>query len=291
MPMGPDKLRIHDSPNLREPRLVLGFSGWMDGGEVSTGTVGYLIRRLSAKPLAEIASEGFYLYNIPGPMEMTALFRPQTRIREGLVEAFEFPTNTFFCDQANDLILFTGREPNLQWEVFADCILEVCRRFGARRLYSVASVSSLVPHTREPRLFCTASSQELKTQFQRYGVRFTDYEGPASIVTYITSRCTGAGLEMVGLVATVPAYVQGSNPKCIEAITRRLAGMLQLNLDMDDLRSVSDEFERKIAELVQQQPELAKNIGRLEEDYDNQIFNSEMGELRQWLEQQGIRLD
>ena len=91
-------------------------------------------------------------------------------------------------------------------------------------------------------------------------------------------------------MATIPAYVQGSNPKCIEAMTRRLAGMLHLDLDLDDLRSLSEEFERKIAELVQQQPELAKNIGRLEEDYDNQIFNSEMGELKDWLEQ-GIRLD
>ena len=48
--METDRLRIHDSPNLREPRLVLGFSGWMDGGEVSTGTVGYLARTLSPNP-------------------------------------------------------------------------------------------------------------------------------------------------------------------------------------------------------------------------------------------------
>ena len=289
--MGADRLRIHDSPNLREPRLVLGFSGWMDGGEVSTGTVEYLVRALAARPLAEISPEGFYAYHVPGPMEMVGLLRPQTRIREGLIETFEFPANTFSCDQADDLILFSGREPNLQWESFADCILEVCRRFGVKRLYSVGSVSSLVPHTREPRLFCTTSSEPLKAQFQHYGVRFTDYEGPAGISTYLSHRCSEVGLEMVGLVATIPAYVQGSNPKCIETMTRRLAGMLHLDLDLDDLRSLSEEYERKIADLVQQQPKLAKNIGRLEEDYDNQIFNSEMGELRQWLEEQGIRLD
>jgi hypothetical protein len=42
---------------------------------------------------------------------------------------------------------------------------------------------------------------------------------------------------------------------------------------------------------VQQQPELAGNIRKLEEDYDNEIFDSEMGELKSWLEQQGIRVD
>jgi len=289
--MATERLRIHESPDLREPRLVLGFSGWMDGGEVSTGTLGYLARLLVTKPLAEISPEGFYIYHMPGPMEVVALLRPQTHIREGLIETFEFPPNTFFYDQVHDLLLFTGREPHLQWESYTDCVFEVCRRFNVKRLYSVGSVSSLVPHTREPRLFCTTSNESLKAQFQHFGVRFTDYEGPASIVTYITSRCTDAGLEMVSLVAAIPAYVQGSNPTCIEAVTRRLAGMLQLDLDMGDLRALCDEFERKIAELVQQQPELAKNIGRLEEDYDNEIFNSEMGDLRQWLEEKGIRLD
>jgi len=39
------------------------------------------------------------------------------------------------------------------------------------------------------------------------------------------------------------------------------------------------------------QPEVAGNIQKMEEDYDNQIFNSEMGDLKKWLQQQGIRLD
>jgi len=37
--------------------------------------------------------------------------------------------------------------------------------------------------------------------------------------------------------------------------------------------------------------ELALNIGRIEQDYDNVIFNNKMGELRQWLEDKGVRLD
>ena len=37
--MASDKLNIYNKPKLCNPRLLLGFSGWMDGGEVSTGTV------------------------------------------------------------------------------------------------------------------------------------------------------------------------------------------------------------------------------------------------------------
>jgi len=66
---------------------------------------------------------------------------------------------------------------------------------------------------------------------------------------------------------------------------------LGLQIELDDLRDVSDEFERKLGEVVQEQPELVSNIHKLEEDYDNEIFNNEMGELKEWLEQKGIRLD
>ena len=83
----------------------------------------------------------------------------------------------------------------------------------------------------------------------------------------------------------------GSNPKCIEAVTRRIAGMLELEIDSADLMAMSDEFEKKLNEVVQEQPELESNIHKLEEDYDNEIFNNEMGALKTWLEQQGIRVD
>jgi hypothetical protein len=67
--------------------------------------------------------------------------------------------------------------------------------------------------------------------------------------------------------------------------------MLGVHVDLDDMTIVSEEFDRRLSEVVQQQPELAENIRKLEEDYDNEIFNTEMSDLREWLEQQGIRLD
>ena len=289
--MASDKLRIYERPKFDKPRLLVGLSGWMDGGQVSTGTVKCLIERLGAEKFAEIEPEGFYIYSFPGSMELTSLFRPHTMIKNGLITSYEVPTNVFFCSEENDLILFVGKEPNLQWREFADCIFSLCSEFNVRAIYFIGSVAGLVPHTREPRLFCSVSDAKLKETFEHYGVKFTNYEGPASIVTYLTTNSRERAVNMTSLVATVPAYVQGDNPKCIEAVTRRLAGILGLQIELDDLRNISDEFEKKLSDVVQEQPELATNIRKLEEDYDNEIFNSEMGDLRKWLEQQGIRLD
>lgn len=286
-----DRLRIIEKPNLVKPRLLLGLSGWMDGGEVSTGTVECLVRKVGARMFAEIDPKGFYLYSFPGSMEITALFRPHTKINEGIIETFSRPTNRFFYSERHNLILFTGREPNLNWEEYGECIFSICAEFGVDMIYFIGSVAGLVPHTREPRLFCSVSHPELKETFQHYGVKFTNYEGPASIITYMTAGSRAHGIKMVSLVATIPAYVQGNNPKCIEAVTRRLAGMLELDIDLGDLTAISEEFEKKLGDVVQEQPELESNIQKLEEDYDSEIFNTEMGELKNWLEQKGIRVD
>ena len=228
--MSSEKLNILKRPELSRPRLLLGFSGWMDGGEVSTGTIKCLIDKLGAQSIAEIEPAGFYIYNFPGSMEITAMFRPHTKIREGLIESYEVPTNTFYCSEENNLILFLGKEPNLCWEEYADCIFSLCAEFDVEMIYFIGSVAGLVPHTREPRLFCSVSRAELRETFQHYGVKFTNYEGPAGIVTHLAAICDEHDLSMVSFVATIPAYVQGNNPKCIEAVTRRLAGMLDLPL-------------------------------------------------------------
>src|SRR5437660_4269108 len=110
-----DALRVRDCPALDGATLVLAFTGWMDGGDVSTGTVRRLVDLLGARPVGEIDPEPFYLYSFPGSMELTALFRPAIKIADGLVENLEMPANTFYCHELANLILFLGKEPNLNW--------------------------------------------------------------------------------------------------------------------------------------------------------------------------------
>ncbi|MCA9069070.1 MAG: PAC2 family protein, partial [Planctomycetaceae bacterium] len=125
-----DCLLIEHQPQLENGTLLLAFSGWMDGGDVSTGTVRRLVELLDAEHVAEIDPEPFYIYNFPGPMEVAAIFRPHISIEEGLVQSLEMPSNTFFCAESSNLLLFVGDEPNLRWQTFGDAVLEFARRSG-----------------------------------------------------------------------------------------------------------------------------------------------------------------
>ena len=289
--MSIERLRIYHNPDLTAPSLIFGFTGWMDGGEVSTGMVDYLRVNLGAVPFASIDPEPFYLYHLPGSMEVASVFRPHVRIKDGLIEEFVPPANTFSADPEHNLILFAGKEPNLQWQCFGDCIFLLCERFDVKQIIFVGSVAGLAPHSREPRFSGSYSNLMLRTKLEKLGIHPSQYEGPASFMTYLTTRASKADIDMMVLVAEVPAYLQGYNPKCVKTAVRCVSSLLELHMPCEDLQIMSDEFEKRVGELVQQQPELAKRVQQLEEIYDNEVFDTELTDLKNWLHQQGIRLD
>ena len=53
------------------------------------------------------------------------------------------------------------------------------------------------------------------------------------------------------------------------------------------------ETEEEVDEEVEEESEeiLEEDEEELEEDYDNEVFDTQMGDLKDWLEQQGIRVD
>src|SRR4051812_25283185 len=258
MTHGPDDLlRVHDLPALERATLVLAFTGWMDGGDVSTGTVRRLVDLLAAPAVAEIDPDPFYLFSFPGPMEVAALFRPAVRIEGGLVASLELPANVFHAHEPANLLLFLGREPNLRWPTFADCVLEFARQASVRRMLFVGSFAGTVPHTRQPRMHVTCSDEALLPEMQLYALRRTGYSGPGSFASYLMTRAPAAGLEMVSLAAEIPGSLQGRTPVCIEAVTRRLAKILPLPLDLAALRAESTAWELEVSTAVEQDEKLA----------------------------------
>jgi proteasome assembly chaperone (PAC2) family protein len=273
-----DSLKIRHRPKLYRATLVLAFTGWMDGGDVSTGTVNRLVRLLRAEPFAEIDPEPFYIYNFPGSMEIAALFRPHVEIEGGLLKTVDMPSNTFYYHDAADLVLFVGKEPNLRWRDFGDCIFHLADQVDVNRILFVGSFGGAVPHTRQPRLYVSCSDARLLAEMQRYGLRPSGYEGPGSFTSYLMTRAQSAGVEMVSLAAEIPGYLQGTNPLSIEAVTRRLAKILKLPLDLDALRTASTQWELEISSAVEENEELAEEIRKLEQQYDNELLELDADE-------------
>ena len=85
-------------------------------------------------------------------------------------------------------------------------------------------------------------------------------------------------IEMVSLVAEIPSYLHGTNVSCIEAVTRRLAKILKLPLDLDSLRTASTRWELEVSKQIEQDESLAIQIRKLEEAYDDQLLEGDVDE-------------
>lgn len=280
-------LIIHEKPSLQAARMIIGFSGWMNGGDASTGTVEYLRNKLKANKFAEIDPGEFYIFNLPGGMEQIAQFRPYAKIKDGLLIDFQYPRNEFFLDEKSRVILFSGKEPNLKWNEYANCIFQLAEEFDVRKIYFIGSFAGATPHTREPRIICSVLSEEQKSNLKEQDVRFTNYEGPASIATLLNKFSREKGIEMANLVAEIPAYIQVRNPRAIEAVIKRLVRILDLDIDLSDLHRASLEFEKNIDRALLKQPVLTEQIKKLEDDYDNETFGTDE-DFEKWLKQEGI---
>ncbi|MGD2109173.1 MAG: PAC2 family protein [Phycisphaerae bacterium] len=284
-------LTVRSQPRFRDGKMILAFSGWMDGGDVSTGTVKWLVNAMNTEEAAELDPEGFYIYNFPGPMETSALFRPHTRIDDGVIRAYQPPKNTFYAENDRELLLFSGKEPHLNWEVFANSLFSFAADVGVSSVFFIGSFGGAVPHTREPRVMSTVSHESMKPTLEPYISKFTEYQGPASFSTHLMAHADDFKLQMASLVTEIPAYIQGTNPKCIQAIAKKLAAVLDLQVDLEPLRPVTAAWERRLNKVLEEEEELAEHISKLEQIYDDEVFDTQMEDLKEWLEQRGVRLD
>ena len=248
-------LKIHESPLLDRATLVLAFTGWMDGGDVSTGTVQCLAHLLPAKPIADIDPEPFYIYNVPGSMEVAGVFRPHVEIEDGLVKRSTCPPTRSIairrpawccssarsrtCDGGPSESAFSGWRTN--WASAASC--------SSGRLAAPCRTPAC------PACTCPAPMPSLLAEMAEYGVRRSDYQGPGSFTSYLMAQAKSVGLDMISLVAEIPGYLQGANPASIEAVARRLAKLLHLHLDLAPLRTCSTAWELQVSQIVEQNEE------------------------------------
>lgn len=265
---------LNEKPSLRQPYLVVGFAGWIDGGQAATGTVKHLVRKLGATRFGEMPVSPYNLFQVPGVESL----RPICKIEDGLPTELRLPRNEFFYwkrgegDEGHDLVLLLGVEPNLGWPEYIAQVLDLAQSLGVVRVYSVGSVLGGVPHTREPAISCTLSHRELKEEIDQYQVRYSSYEGPSTFNVALLFHCRERGLEAVQLTGRAVYYpefgiVVSYNPAVILALVRRLEGILGLELGLSDLEEASRDLVERLNTMVGQSSQLRSYVEELERNF------------------------
>ena len=261
-----------EKPELRQPYLICGIGGWVDGGEAATGTTRYIIKKLRAKKFAEMPLGRYHVFQVPGQLSL----RPEIKIEDGLLKRHVMPKNEFFYwvnpRSNHDLILYLGTEPNVYWEEYAENILNLAEESGVTRIYALGGVLDKTPHTREAGVFCACSSRELRQEMMKYAMLASNYEGPGSFTVTMLSRSQKRKMPFVSITARSTYYPEFNvviprNPKAIKAVVLRLNSLLRLNLDISDLDQEADELEVKLNFMASHNQEFQAYIEELEKEY------------------------
>jgi len=93
-------------------------------------------------------------------------------------------------------------------------------------------------------------------------------------------------VPLTSLVVEIPAYRPGPQPPGIAFVARHLAGLLQLPLAMEDLRLLSEAKRTdQRGHREHRRPRPADPPAR--DDYDNDVFDTQLDDLKDWLDQPG----
>lgn len=270
-----DRLVILERPQLNAPYIIVGLNGWLNAGEVSTGSIDYLRLKVGARKFATINPQGFYIYQIPSSNpEMT--LRPKAQISEGLVTKLDSPKNELFfwkSGSEHDLILFLGFEPNLNWPEYCQVILDLARQFQAPRIYCLGGFFDQVPHTRETRIHVTVSHQRMKSEFKTFA-HFGDYAGPCSFTTMLIAQGHEQGIEIAGISARAPIYIHDLNPKACYDLLKNVLNRIDLRIDLSDLRQAGEELMETMDRAFNENSTALAQLKKMEELYDG-VFGEE----------------
>jgi proteasome assembly chaperone (PAC2) family protein len=260
-----DSIEFHREPPSHLPTMVVAFGGWIDAGEAVTGAMRYLVRQLSASPLASIDPEDFF--------DFTKV-RPVVRLTAEGQRAIRWPRSAFWTWQPPEsragLLLFRGMEPHRRWRTYATLLLDVAEQCGVQRIVSLGALLAALPHTRPPRVTGSSTDPAWQALLEAWGIyRRPRYEGPTGIASVVLDAATRRGMSSLSLMGQAPHYLQGAtNPAVSRALLTYVSRLLDLALDLSPFDEAVQTFCTQCDQAMAHDASIQAYVRQLEQDYD-----------------------
>jgi proteasome assembly chaperone (PAC2) family protein len=264
-------IEFDDIPELTNPVLVAAFEGWNDAAESASGLVQHLAEVWDAHVVARVDPEDFYDYQVNRPLVgsdengMRQITWPGTRL---LVAR---PPGSH-----RDIVLLHGIEPSMRWRQFTAEILAAMDRLGVEMVVTLGALLAETPHTRPIQVSGTATELDLE---DRLKLEPSTYEGPTGIVGVLLDACAKVDLPAVSFWAAVPHYLpQPPCPKATLALLGHLEDLLETSIPLGDLPDDARAWERGVAELAEEDEDIAEYVQMLEQNQDTAELPEASGE-------------
>lgn len=261
-------MEILQIPILRDPLMLIAFSGWNDGAEAATGAIEHLLSAWQESDddvvpvlIAQVDSEDFYDYQVS---------RPQVRINESSQREITWPGTQIFGlslpSMKRDLIIVTGVEPSMRWKSFSREILDIADDLESSMVITIGAMLSDSPHTRPVKVIATSSNMNIATKFE---LEPSAYQGPTGIIGVLQDGCTKRGIESLSLWASVPHYAPNApSPKASLALLQAIEDYLEITIPLGQLPEQAEAWEVSVTQLASEDADVADYVKSLEASKD-----------------------
>jgi proteasome assembly chaperone (PAC2) family protein len=250
-------VRLIGKPSPRRPVMIAAFEGWNDAGEAASHAAAFLAGTWEANTVAEIDPEEFF--------DFTEV-RPEVTAGTAKTRTIQWPTTTIALAHIpgadRDALLLRGHEPSLRWRAYCEAVHDVARRLGVTEVITLGAYLSEITHNR-PVPVSAAASDDAVLDGSRLAA--SAYEGPTGIVGVLGHALAEAGMPTISLWASVPCYSVPVSPKAALALVRACSGLIGTIVDVAELQAQSEEYERRMDQLIAEDENVAAYVARIEE--------------------------
>ncbi len=233
-----EHVRFVGKRSLRNPALVVAFTGWGDAGAAASSAALLLLRGRNVARLVDFDAEAFYILTTARPL-----------VRElGEGRRIVWPSLGFLAgessESARDLVVLVAAEPQLCWRAFAEAVAESWLELGGGPTLLLGSFLAETPSPGPVPLFGSASTSRLTTLLRLLNVAPNSYIGPTTAVLPVYEALAARGVACADLWAAIPRRLYRlPNPKATAALLRVVCRVLWLSLDLSDLDRAARSFD------------------------------------------------
>jgi uncharacterized protein len=257
-------------PKLNNPNLL---AAWPGVGNVAMIVTSYLTNKLNFKDLAII--DPSYFFDPTGVL-----------VEDSIIEAPQFPQSRFYYRKndhrgGNDLILFIGDDqPSSKSYALAHTILDVAESFNVHRTFTCAAALTRIHHTEQPKVWGVGTNKGVVDELSGLNLKQKGNLQIAGLNGLLLGVAKERGMDGLCLLGEVPSYASRMpNPMASLAVLRILAPLLDLEIDLGEMRKIADETSSKMKEAAAEamgqyidyftQPIWEQGQDEFGEDYDD----------------------
>lgn len=255
------------NPHLKKLPLIIAFGHPQDAGNTAINVADSILDKLDKVTIVEFDSDELHDYRTR---------RPPIHFAGDRFENPSFPKLELYAVEdalGQPFLLLAGVEPDLKWKKFTTAVVEIAEALDVSLAVTIAGFANGVPHTRRLPVIAHGSRKDLIkgiNQWKPVG------DVPSSVSAILASRLEDAGIDTVGFSVNVPQYLaEAELPQSALIAMEHISRATKLALPTDHLLDAARSAIDSINKQLQDNPEIAEMVRRMEEQFDMNISRVE----------------